>query len=249
MVDVLIKGGVVVDGTGAGRRVGDVAVTDGRIERIAADIAEPAARVIDASGQVVAPGFVDLHTHYDAQLLWDGEASPSPLHGVTTVIGGNCGFTIAPMAPEHADYVRRMMATVEGMPLSRPRVGRRWDWRTFGEWLDRLEGRLAVNAGFLAGHSTIRRLVLGDERGVGQPATAGRDRGHGRPAPTRPWPTGPWASRRPTAPTSTATGTRCRPGPPTTTSWWPWPAWSGTTRAPPWSSSRAWARSAPRRPT
>jgi N-acyl-D-aspartate/D-glutamate deacylase len=165
-----IRGGTIVDGTGAPARVGDVTIRDGRIVAVGGDEV-PAARTIDATGCVVAPGFVDLHTHYDAQLLWDATASPSPAHGVTTVFGGNCGFALAPAADEHVDYMARLMARVEGIPLPALQHGVPWDWSTFADYLDGVERRgVAVNAGFLAGHSALRRLVMG-ARAVGEEAT------------------------------------------------------------------------------
>jgi N-acyl-D-aspartate/D-glutamate deacylase len=168
MFDLLIKDGVVVDGTGAPRRPADVAIQDGRIAEIGR-ASGPARQVIDARGQVVAPGFVDIHTHYDAQAFWDGTLSPSPFHGVTTVVGGNCGFSIAPLSLEAAGYLKRMLARVEGMPLESLEAGVPWDWTSFGEYLARLDGRLAINAGFLVGHSALRRVVMGEEA-VGEAA-------------------------------------------------------------------------------
>lgn len=161
MLDMVIRGGSVVDGTGAAPRPADLGISDGRIVAIGA-VDEQAARTIDADGKVVAPGFVDIHTHYDAQAFFDTTLSPSPLHGVTTVIGGNCGFTIAPLEPEHGPYLMRMLARVEGMPIGALEAGVPWDWRSFGEYLDRIDGTLAPNAGFLVGHSTIRRVVMGE---------------------------------------------------------------------------------------
>lgn len=167
MHDLVIRGGRVVDGTGGPSWEADVAVDDGTIVAVG-DVAAPGRREIDATGRAVCPGFVDLHTHYDAQLLWDATASPSLQHGVTTVIGGNCGFSIAPLGPGDDDYVQAMMAVVEGIPRQALAGGGPWSWGTFGEYLDRVDTGLSVNAGFLVGHSTVRRVVMGEAAGRDQ---------------------------------------------------------------------------------
>jgi len=169
MLDYLIKGGTVVDGSGAAGRVADVGVRDGRIVAIGA-IDEAAAETIDATGLVVCPGFVDPHTHYDAQLFWDPYATPSNLHGVTSIVAGNCGFTLAPLDPSNADYLLEMMCKVEGMSKAALVNGVPWDWSSFAEYLAKFEGRLGVNAAFLVGHTALRRHVMGP-RSVGSEAT------------------------------------------------------------------------------
>ncbi len=169
MLDSIIANGLVVDGTGASPVRGDIGIKSGKIVAVG-EVDEPAARRFDADGLVVTPGFVDPHTHYDAQLFWDPLATPSSWHGVTTVIGGNCGFTLAPLKERDADYTRRMMAQVEGMPLAGLEEGLPWSWESFGEYLDLLEGSVAVNAGFMVGHCALRRYVLGDD--FGREATA-----------------------------------------------------------------------------
>jgi N-acyl-D-aspartate/D-glutamate deacylase len=171
MLDVVIKGGDLIDGTGARRRRADVGIADGKIAKIGT-IEDEAAETIDATGKVVTPGFVDVHTHYDAQVFWDGALTPSPLHGITTALAGNCGFTISPLSkdPTDGEYLMRMLARVEGMPLESLRAGVPWNWTSTAEYFDQIEGNLGINAGFMVGHCAVRRVVMGSEA-VGRPAT------------------------------------------------------------------------------
>jgi len=164
MLDVTVRGGEVVDGTGSAPRRADIGIKGDRIVQIGS-VTDDAVTTIDATGKAVTPGFVDVHTHFDAQVFWDGALTPSPLHGVTTALAGNCGFTIAPLSddPADGDYLMRMLARVEGMPLESLREGVPWSWKTTGEYLDAIEGRLGINAGFMVGHSAIRRIVMGAE--------------------------------------------------------------------------------------
>lgn len=159
MLDTAIRGGWVVDGTGSPRRQADVGIDNGRVVALG-DVGD-ARNEIDASGRIVAPGFVDVHSHFDAQVFWDPALTPSSLHGVTTSLAGNCGFTLAPLNPESTDYLIRMLAVVEGMPLAALRAGVPGDWRSTAEYLDRIEGTIAINAGFMVGHSALRRVVMG----------------------------------------------------------------------------------------
>ena len=162
MLDVLIRGATVVDGTGSPGRRADVGIRGGRVVGVGR-LDDSAGETLDAEGLVAAPGFVDPHTHYDAQLFWDPTASSSSLHGVTTIVAGNCGFTLAPLAERDADYTRRMMTKVEGMPLAALEQGVPWNWSSFADYLARLDGMVGVNVGFLVGHCAVRRRVMGPD--------------------------------------------------------------------------------------
>lgn len=168
--DTILRGGTIVDGTGSARQRGDLGIRDGEIAALGDLGADSADREIDAAGRIVSPGFIDIHTHYDAQVFWDPALTPSSNHGVTTVVGGNCGFSIAPLVPAAGDYLQRMLARVEGMPLESLQTGVPWNWTSFAEYLASFEDRLAINAGFMVGHSALRRVVMG-ERAVGEEAT------------------------------------------------------------------------------
>ena len=162
MLDLAIRNGMVVDGTGRKARRANVGIVDGRVVAVG-ELDDQASQVIDADGQVVCPGFVDVHTHYDAQLFWDPTFSPSPLHGVTTVIAGNCGISLAPVGPEDQEFVARLLSRVEAIPLESLAAGLSFRWQEFPEFLDVVESMdLMVNVGFLVGHSALRRFVMGE---------------------------------------------------------------------------------------
>jgi N-acyl-D-aspartate/D-glutamate deacylase len=160
--DLVIRGARVIDGTGLPAFVADVGIRGERIGRIGR-IREQGKREIEGRELVLAPGFIDVHTHYDVQLDWDPTASPASWHGVTTVLVGNCGFTLAPARPEDVDWLAGMLSRVEGMSREALNVGLRFSGGGFGDYCQRFEGKLGVNVGSYVGHSAVRRYVMGDE--------------------------------------------------------------------------------------
>ena len=172
--DLKITGGTIYDGTGTAPIEGDVAIQDGRIAAVG-KAAGSAHQTIEAKGRIVAPGFVDIHTHYDAQVMWDRMMTISPWHGVTTVVMGNCGFGVAPTRPEHRGLIMRTLENVEGMSLKALETGLGYDWpfETFEQYMDAIENRgTAINLGALIGHTPIRLYVMGEDA-TERPATEG----------------------------------------------------------------------------
>ncbi|MFN0162052.1 MAG: amidohydrolase family protein, partial [Burkholderiales bacterium] len=159
--DLLIRGGTVIDGTGGARRVADVGVKDGRIVEIGRITAQ-AARTLDADGLIVAPGFIDGHTHMDAQVMWDPLGSCSCYHGVTSVVMSNCGFTLAPCRPADRRLVADCLSYVEDISGDAMAAGIDWTWESFGEYLAAVERRpKALNHAMYIGHSAVRMYVMG----------------------------------------------------------------------------------------
>lgn len=161
--DIVIRGGTVIDGTGAPGVAADVAVTGDTITAVGEGLR--GRRELDAAGQVVTPGFIDIHTHYDAQVFWDPSLTPSAYHGVTTVVAGNCGFSIAPITGEGIDILARTLQHVEDMSLDTLRVGVPWDsFETFPQYLDAVErGGVGLNYGCYVGHTAVRLYVMGED--------------------------------------------------------------------------------------
>jgi N-acyl-D-aspartate/D-glutamate deacylase len=162
MLDILIRNGRIVDGSGLPAYVGDVGIENGRLRTVGGQIHAEAREVIDAHGHVVAPGFIDPHTHFDAQLMWDGQARPALEHGVTTVVHGNCSLSLAPLKAEHRPKLVGMFQQIEEMPDAAFHGAFEWRWEGFGDFVEALRGRVAVNVAPLAGHSPLRLWVMGD---------------------------------------------------------------------------------------
>ena len=164
MYDLKITNGTIIDGTGAASLQGDLGIKDGKVVAMG-DAPDTATREIDADGQVVCPGFVDIHTHYDAQVLWDRNLTISPWHGVTTAVIGNCGFGVAPTKPEHRDMIMRTLEKVEGMSVAalKAGLGATWPFETFPEYMDVVSAvGPSINVGVLMGHTPLRTFVMGE---------------------------------------------------------------------------------------
>ena len=160
--DVVIKGGTVIDGTGTPGVIADVAITGDRVAEIGQNLSGE--RELDATGHIVSPGFIDIHTHYDAQVFWDPSLTPSCFHGVTTIVAGNCGFSIAPTRPEHRDLIARTLENVEDMDVATLEAGIPWDFATFPEYLSSVERHgMGLNFGAYIGHTALRLFVMGDD--------------------------------------------------------------------------------------
>ncbi|MEL7157053.1 MAG: amidohydrolase family protein [Actinomycetota bacterium] len=173
--DLIIRNGEVVDGTGAEPRRADVVISGDRIVAVEADHDGSAAREIDAEGRIVTPGFVDIHTHLDAQLAWDPMPTSSCWHGVTSAVLGNCGVTFAPVAEGGADFLAEMMESVEDIPRRAILEGMPWDWTTYGEylsWIDRIDK--GINVGGMVGHCAVRLAAMG-ERGMDETPSSDED--------------------------------------------------------------------------
>lgn len=174
MFDLVIRNGTIVDGTGSEPSVGDIAVRDGVIVQIGV-VEGSGTREVDATDRIVSPGFVDIHTHLDAQISWDALGTSSCFHGVTSVVIGNCGVTFAPCRPEDRQGLAEMMESVEDIPAHAIMEGLTWDWETYGDYLADLDRRpKGINVGGMVGHSAIRRYVMGD-RATEEPTTADLD--------------------------------------------------------------------------
>ena len=161
MLDIVIRNGRVVDGTGLPLYAADVGIKDGKIVTVG-KVSESAKEEYDAKGQIVAPGFIDPHTHFDAQLLWDGAAKPAIEHGVTTIVPGNCSLSLAPLKAEHRMKLVGMFNQIEEMPHKAFEEGVEWNWETFEEFVSRIEKDLTINVAPLVGHSVLRLWVMGD---------------------------------------------------------------------------------------